>query len=104
MNAARRRKFGEFEYWFAMIKVVAIVAFIGFGVVVLARPGASAPSPAFRISRLAEDFSRTGFRHLDGDVLRIFSYIGTEVVAVTAGEAEKPDEAVPRAMRTMVFG
>ncbi len=33
----------------------------------------------------------------------IFSYIGTEVVAVTAGEAEKPDEAVPRAMRTMVF-
>jgi amino acid transporter, AAT family len=33
----------------------------------------------------------------------IFSYIGTEVVAVTAGEAQKPDEAIPRAMKTMVF-
>jgi L-asparagine transporter-like permease len=33
----------------------------------------------------------------------IFSYIGTEVVAVTAGEARNPDEAVPKAMKTMVF-
>jgi len=33
----------------------------------------------------------------------IFSYIGTEVVAVTAGEAAKPDEAIPRAMKSMVF-
>jgi L-asparagine transporter-like permease len=33
----------------------------------------------------------------------IFSYIGTEVVAVTAGEAQNPDVAVPRAMKSMVL-
>jgi AAT family amino acid transporter len=35
-------------------------------------------------------------------VFVIFSYIGTEVVAVTAGEAKDPRAAVPRAMRSMV--
>ena len=35
-------------------------------------------------------------------VFVIFSYIGTEIVAVTAGEAQDPETAVPRAMRTMV--
>ena len=35
-------------------------------------------------------------------VFVIFSYIGTEVIAVTAGEAKDPETAVPRAMRSMV--
>src|SRR6185312_5075924 len=35
-------------------------------------------------------------------VFVIFSYLGTEVVAVTSGEAKDPQVAVPRAMRTMV--
>lgn len=103
VNASGVKKFGEFEYWFAMIKVVAILAFIAFGAIVLfgwtptLRPG-------------LQNFSASGgfFPHgLTGVWMAmcfvIFSYIGTEVVAVTAGEARDPDEAVPKAMRTMVF-
>jgi L-asparagine transporter-like permease len=103
VNASGVKNFGEFEYWFAMIKVVAILTFIGFGAIVLlglvptARPG-------------FQNFTASGgfFAHgLKGAWMAmcfvIFSYIGTEVVAVTAGEARNPDEAVPKAMRTMVF-
>lgn len=103
VNASGVKKFGEFEYWFAMIKVVAILAFIAFGAIVLlglvpgARPG-------------LKNFTANGgfFPHgLTGVWMAmcfvIFSYIGTEVVAVTAGEAQNPDEAVPKAMRTMVL-
>ena len=35
-------------------------------------------------------------------VFVIFSYVGTEIVAVTAGEAKNPEIALPRAVRTMV--
>lgn len=104
VNATGVEKFGEFEYWFAMIKVVAILAFIAFGVIVLLGLFPSVPKPG-----LANFSSGGGFlaHGVSGIWLAmcfvIFSYIGTEVVAVTAGEAEKPDEAVPRAMRTMVF-
>lgn len=104
VNAAGVEKFGEFEYWFAMIKVVAILAFIAFGVVVLLGLVPSVHTPG-----LSNFLSGGGFfaHGVMGVWLAmcfvIFSYIGTEVVAVTAGEAAKPDEAVPRAMRTMVF-
>ena len=104
VNAVGVGGFGEFEYWFAMIKVVAILAFIGFGLMVLF---GVAPS-AGRIG--LQNFTKGGgfFAHgVSGIWLAmcfvIVSYIGTEVVAVTAGEAETPDEAVPKAMRSMVF-
>src|SRR5262249_50226037 len=35
--------------------------------------------------------------------LVLTSYMGVEIIAVTAGEAERPEEAIPRAMRTIVF-
>ena len=98
------RNFGEFEYWFAMIKVVAILAFIGFGRSFLFGFVPSARIPASAISPPTEAFSPMDLKDMwMAMCFVIFSYIGTEVVAVTAGEARNPDEAVPRAMKTMVF-
>lgn len=102
VNARSVGNFGEFEYWFAMIKVAAIILFIVFGVGVLFGFG-SAPAIGM------VNFTAHGgfFPHgLSGAwmalVFVIFSYIGTEVVAVTAGEAKDPQVALPRAMRSMV--
>lgn len=103
INARSVANFGEFEYWFAMIKVVAIVLFIVFGVAALTGLG-TAEEPIG-----LENFTAHGgfFPFGWGGawmalVFVIFSYIGTEVVAVTAGEARDPERAVPKAMRTMV--
>ena len=103
INTSKVSRFGEFEYWFALIKVVAIVAFVAVGLMVILGFG-SAPA--------------TGFRNLvDGPggflphgwtgvwlalTLVITSYMGVEVIAVTAGEAQHPEQSIPRAMRTMV--
>ncbi len=103
VNAAGVGSFGEFEYWFAMIKVVAILAFIGFGAIVLfgLLPG---PHPGLHNFTGEGGFFPNGFKGMwMAMCFVIFSYIGTEVVAVTAGEAQNPDEAVPKAMKTMVF-
>jgi L-asparagine transporter-like permease len=101
VNARSVGSFGEFEYWFAMIKVVAIVLFIVFGAAMLIGIG----HPAIG----ARNFTANGGffpRGLSGMwmalVFVIYGYIGAEIVAVTAGEAKDPERAVPRAMRSMV--
>jgi amino acid transporter, AAT family len=102
INARSVGSFGNFEYWFAMIKVVAIVLFIVFGASLLMGLG---PRPAIGTSNLTAHggFLATGWRGMwMAMVFVIFSYLGTEVVAVTAGEARQPEIAAPRAMRSMV--
>jgi L-asparagine transporter-like permease len=102
INARSVGSFGSFEYWFSMIKVVAIVLFIVFGLALL---GGATPRPAIGFANFTAHggFLATGWRGVwMAMVFVIFSYLGTEVVAVTSGEAKDPQTAVPRAMRTMV--
>jgi len=103
VNAMHVGNFGEFEYWFAMIKVAAIIAFIVIGVGLIAglRSG-----HAIGFSNLTSNggFFPHGFRGVWlALTLAITSYMGVEVIAVTAGEAQRPQESIPRAMRTIVF-
>lgn len=102
VNARSVGSFGSFEYWFAMIKVVAIVLFIVFGVALLSGIG---PRHAIGFANYTAHggFLPTGFHGVwMAMVFVIFSYIGTEIISVTAGEAKDPARAVPRAMRSMV--
>ena len=102
VNARSVGNFGEFEYWFAMIKVVAIILFIVFGIAAIMGLGSA---PAIGLKNFTEHggFFPTGVKGAWAAlVFVIFSYIGAEVVAVTAGEAKEPQKAVPRAMRSMI--
>ena len=104
VNAAAVRLFGEFEYWFAMIKVTAISVFvlIGFAVMIFGLP----QRPATGISNLTSHggFMPHGLAGLGtAMVFVLFSYIGTEVVAVTAAESENPERDVPKAARGMIL-
>jgi amino acid transporter, AAT family len=103
INATGVGNFGELEYWFAMIKVVAILAFIAFGAIVIVGLMPGTPRPELTNFK-GGNFLAQGWTGVwMAMCFVIFSYIGTEVVAVTAGEAAKPDEAIPKAMRSMVF-
>ncbi|HLJ51174.1 MAG TPA: amino acid permease [Bryobacteraceae bacterium] len=102
VNARSVGSFGSFEYWFSMIKVVAIVLFIALGAALLFGIG---PLKAIGFSNVTAHggFLPTGWSGVwMAMVFVIFSYMGTEVVAVTAGEAKDPHTAVPKAMRSMV--
>jgi AAT family amino acid transporter len=103
VNTAKVEKFGEFEYWFALIKVVAILAFIAVGLALILGLGGG---PAIGFSNLLDGpggFLPHGWTGVWlALTLVITSYMGVEVIAVTAGEAEHPEKSIPRAMRTMV--
>ena len=103
INAAQVGNFGEFEYWFSLLKVVAIIVFIGVGAALIT--GLS-PRPALGFRNLTAygGFLPHGYRGMWlALALTMASYMGIEVGAVTSGEARRPEEAIPRAMRTMVF-
>jgi L-asparagine transporter-like permease len=102
INARSVASFGEFEYWFAMIKVVTIVLFLLLGGAMLLGIG---------FKRVATEnytayggFLPNGWIGVGlGIAMAIFSYLGVEVVAVASGEAQEPERAVPRALRTTLL-
>jgi amino acid transporter, AAT family len=103
INAAQVGNFGEFEYWFALIKVIAIIAFIVVGVGLILGV-AHRPPIGFRNLTAYGGFMPHGVRGMWlALTIAISSYMGVEVIAVTAGEARQPEKAIPRAMRTIVF-
>src|SRR5437016_14593703 len=104
LNTLQVARFGEFEYWFAFIKVLAILVFIVVGAGLILGLG---PRPAVGLSNLTAHggFLPYGWKGVWlALTLALTSYLGVEIIAVTAGEAERPEESIPRAMRTHVFG
>ena len=103
VNMLQVGRFGEFEYWFALIKVVAIIVFIVLGLALIIGLG---PAPAIGLSNLTVHggFLPFGWKGVWlALTLAITSYMGVEVIAVTAGEAQNPSKSIPRAMRTIVL-
>jgi len=102
INARSVANFGSFEYWFALIKVTAIVFFIITGIAVLF--GFGTEPVGFANLTKHGGFLPKGLSGVwMGVMMAIFSFIGVEVVAVTSGEAKNPEVTVPKAMRTMVL-
>ena len=103
-NLLAVRVFGELEFWFALIKVVTIVALIAAGVfVIVFHAGALGAGASF--SNL---WSHGGF--LPHGVIAMllslqivmFAYEGVELIGVTAGEAQNPAVVLPRATNGIV--
>ena len=98
INTLSIEDFGSVEFWFAMIKVVTIVAFLILGAMLLF--GFGFPRIGLTNFTAHGGFSPQGWRGVGlGVVMAIFSYLGLEIVGVTAGEAADPKSAVPRALR-----
>ena len=102
INSRSVANFGTVEYWLSTIKVSAICAFILFGLANIFGVGA----PATGVTNYLANGGP--FPHGFGGVwmaviMGVFSFTGIEIIAVTAGEAEKPDQSVPRAMKTMLL-
>jgi L-asparagine transporter-like permease len=98
VNARSVASFGEFEYWFAMIKVLTIAVFLILGAALLL--GFGFPRIGTENYLAHGGFLPNGWRGVGlGVAMAIFSFLGVEIVAVTSGEAKDPTAALPRALR-----
>ncbi|WP_063890710.1 amino acid permease [Sciscionella sediminilitoris] len=104
VNARAVGIFGSLEYWFSMIKVSAIVVFILLGLVLIFFGLPGKPATGFDNLVTHGGFLPNGIGGLLlAMVFAIFSFVGTEVVSVTAAEARDPVRDIPRAARTMLL-
>jgi len=103
INLTSARWFGETEFWFALIKVIAILGMIILGMLLLAT-GSGGPQAG--VSNL---WSHGGFfpNGLQGLIMVLaiimFSFGGLELVGITAAEAENPRKVIPQAINQVVF-
>ena len=103
VNANSVSKFGSFEYGFALIKVVAIIAFIILGLSAIAGIG-RAPIGLHNVTGLPGGFMPHGLKGVWlAVIVGVFSFNGIELIAVTSGEAEDPQRVIPAALRSMAF-
>lgn len=94
--------YGEFEFWFAGIKVAAIIAFIALGAAFVFGlwPGKSAD-----FSNLTDNggFMPLGFGVITvGIVTVIFSMVGAEIATIAAAESADPERAVAKAANSVI--
>jgi AAT family amino acid transporter len=103
LNSRSVKNFGTFEYWFALIKVTAIIGFIILGGAAIL--GVAQPAVGFHnLTGLAGGFAPHGLKGIwMGVIIGIFSFIGVELIAVTAAETPDPRTAIPAALRSMAL-
>src|SRR5450432_1512659 len=102
-NSRSVNNFGSIEYWFALIKVVAIVIFIIIGAATIFGLW-TAPVGFHNLTGLPGGFMPHGFGGVwMAVIVGILSFNGIEVIAVTSGEAKDPVRSIPAALRTMAL-
>jgi GABA permease len=103
VNLASARSYGEFEFWFASIKVAAIVVFIVVAASWLLGVGNPA-SPGFANLSEHRGFAPFGWTAILGGVTTvIFSMVGAEIVTVAAAESAESNKTMSRLAATVVL-
>ncbi|MEU7277210.1 amino acid permease [Streptomyces sp. NPDC045431] len=103
-NLAAVKNFGEFEFWFAALKVGAIVLFLGIGVLAILGllPGTDSPGAGNLTGH--GGFMPNGSEGLIvGLLASVFAYGGLETVTIAAAESENPVQGVAKAVRTAMW-
>src|SRR6185312_12284292 len=94
LNSMQVNRLGEFEYWFAMIKVAAILAFIIVGLGLIFGIGTGHALGLANLTRHG-GFLPSGWKGVWLSLtITVTSYMGVEIIAVTAGEAEQPEVTI----------
>ena len=103
INLTNVKVFGEMEFWFAIIKVVAVIAMILFGAWLLFS-GTAGPQATVRNLWEQGGFLPHGWM---GQVMMMaiimFPFGGLELVGITAAEADNPEQSIPKATNQVIY-
>jgi len=103
INMANVKVYGEVEFWFAIIKVVAIISMIVFGAYLLFS-GIGGPEATVTNLWAQGGFLPNGSMGLVMAMAVImFSFGGLELVGITAAEADNPQKSIPKATHQVIY-
>ncbi|RJT46738.1 amino acid permease [Rahnella woolbedingensis] len=104
LNYISVRGFGEAEYWFSLIKVVTVIIFIAVGVLMITGIMRGGETAGWHNWAIGDAPFAGGFASMIGVAMIVgFSFQGTELIGVAAGESENPAKNIPRAVRQVFW-
>jgi lysine-specific permease len=104
LNYISVRGFGEAEYWFSLIKVVTVIIFIAVGVLMITGIMRGGETAGWHNWAIGDAPFAGGFASMIGVAMIVgFSFQGTELIGVAAGESENPGKNIPRAVRQVFW-
>ncbi len=111
LNLASVKVYGETEFWFSIIKVVAIIAMIIFGVYLLLSGTGGENATIENLWNNGGFFPKGLFNHTGNQytglfaamALIMFSFGGLELIGITAAEAKNPEKTIPKATNQVIY-
>lgn len=104
LNVISVKGFGEAEYWFSLIKVITVVIFIAVGVLMIVGILHGAEHSGIENWQIGDAPFVGGFPAMIGVAMIVgFSFQGTELIGIAAGESEEPEKNIPRAVRQVFW-
>ena len=98
------KHYGEFEFWFALVKVVAIIGFVILGILAI-----FGFLPNSQVSGVSHLFDTQGFMPngmgavLAAMLTTMFSFMGTEIVTIAAAESKNPGQQISKATNSVIW-
>ncbi|MCA1004201.1 amino acid permease [Rhodococcus hoagii] len=104
VNLAKVSNFGEFEFWFAALKVAAIIGFLVVGVLLVFGLLPDTDPVGFTNLLGEGGFMPNGFSGIAAGLLVVaFAFGGIEIVTIAAAESEDPERSIATAVRTVMW-
>lgn len=103
INLSQVKVFGEMEFWFALIKVVAIVSMIAFGGYLLISGNGGPDASVANLWQYGGFFPNGVSGLMMALAVIMFSFGGLELVGITAAEADNPKHSIPRATNQVIY-
>ena len=104
LNLITVKMFGELEFWFAMIKIVAICALVCTGLYMVTTAFQSPTGNSASLTNLWNDggmFPHGVMGFFAGFQIAVFAFVGIELVGTTAAETKNPERNLPRAINSI---
>ena len=103
INLFNVKYFGEMEFWFAIVKVLAIIGMIVFGAYLLASGHGGEQAKVSNLWKFGGFFPNGGNGLFMSLAMIMFSFGGLELIGVTAAEADNPGKTIPQAANQVIY-
>lgn len=104
LNFISVKGFGEAEYWFSLIKVTTVIIFIVVGVLMIFGIMNGAENAGWHNWEIGDAPFAGGFSAMIGVAMIVgFSFQGTELIGIAAGESKDPAKNIPKAVRKVFW-
>ncbi|EOM77775.1 amino acid permease [Rhodococcus rhodnii] len=104
LNLPTVKAFGETEFWFALIKIIAILALVVVGLVMIFSSFEAPDGARASFANLWNDgglFPTGVMGFVAGFQIAVFAFVGIELVGTTAAEARDPERTLPHAINSI---